>query len=99
MTIIYSVDSAGRLYTDRNQHFYVDSDLLRERAAAKRTAHLLDQISIRLGYRSFDDLDVSARCAGVSSAVLMSWILAGRFEYISAMSAYMGSMKRKGGIR
>lgn len=77
MIMIYSTDSNGRLFTDPKQHFYVDADLLREKAVALRTVAVLNQIAARLGYPSFDALDTFARCRGVTHDSLMRWILSG----------------------
>lgn len=77
MIIIHSVDSNGRLFTDKKQHFYIDADLLRERAAGIRERFLLDKIAVVLGWTSFDELDTFSRCNGATRDVLMYWILSG----------------------
>ena len=77
MIIIHSVDSNGRLFTDKKQHFYIDADLLRERAAGIRERFLLDKIASVLGWSSFDELDTFARCNGATRDVLMYWIISG----------------------
>ena len=77
MITIYSVDSKGRLYTDQKQHFYVDADLLREKAVALRSAVILDQIARCLGFPTFDALRTTAVCRGVTEPTLMNWILSG----------------------
>ena len=74
MTTIYSIDSEGRLFTDREQHFFLDSQLIRERSYYIRRQYLLDQIAKLIGYDDFDGLDTYLRCSGVTSDVLDSWI-------------------------
>ena len=63
MIKIYSTDAEGRLFTDSKQHFYIDAELLREKARITRTEYLLNQIANRLGYRSFEELDTFLRCS------------------------------------
>lgn len=77
MITIYSADAEGRLYTDPKQHYYIDADLLREKARLVRTEYLLNQIAKRLDYKSFDSLDTFLRCSGVTAETRDSWILSG----------------------
>ena len=77
MITIYSADAAGRLFTDPKQHFYVDADLLREKAVALRSAVILDQIARCLGFPTFDALRTSAVTRGITEPTLMRWILFG----------------------
>lgn len=77
MITIYSADNAGRLFTDEKKHFFVDGELLREKATACRIAYTLDRIAILLGYKSFSDLETHTRCAGVTRSVLLAWIYSG----------------------
>ena len=76
MITIYSTDG-DRLYTDPKQRFYIDAELLREKARLTRTEYLLNQIAQRLGYKSFSELDTFLSCSGVTADVLESWILSG----------------------
>ena len=78
MTTIYSTDSEGRLFTDRKQHFYIDSQLIRERSYYIRRQYLLDQVAKLLGYDGFDSLETYLRCSGVTADVLDSWISSGK---------------------
>lgn len=78
MITIYSVDSEGRLFTDEKQHFYIDSKLLREKAAAVRTEYLLNRIAKAVGYKDFSSLDAYLRCSGITASTLESWILSGK---------------------
>ena len=77
MITIYSADNAGRLFTDKKGHFYIDGELLREKATASRIAYTLDRIANILGYKSFSDLETFTRCAGVTRSVLLTWIESG----------------------
>ena len=78
MITIYSVDAAGRLFTDPKQRAYIDASLLQEKATAIRTAAVLDRIARVLGYTSFNDLDTYARCSGITPDVLLDLILSGK---------------------
>lgn len=79
MITIYLVNpETGALYTDEKQHFYIDADLLREKAIAIKTAHLLDRIAKIAGYESFDSMSTCLRCSGVTADVLDSWIMSGK---------------------
>ena len=78
MITIYSVDAAGRLFTDRKQRAYIDADLLREKATAAKTAAVLDNIARVLGYGSFAALDTFARCSGMTHDVLLDLIISGK---------------------
>lgn len=77
MIMIYSVDSDGRLFTDPKQHFYIDADLLRERAAIRKEQAILDRIAAILGWPDFDSLDTYGRCSGIAPDTLMDWIRTG----------------------
>lgn len=77
MIIIHSVDHDGRLFTGEKQHFYIDADLLRERAAGIRERFLLDKIAAVLGWSSFDSLALSALTMGTTRSVLVSCIVNG----------------------
>ena len=77
MITIYSADNAGRLFTDEKKHFYIDGELLREKAISSRIACTIDRLSVLLGYKSFSDLETFARCAGVTRSVLLAWIESG----------------------
>jgi len=77
MITIYSADAAGRLFTDPKQHFYVDADLLREKAVALRSAVILDQIARCLGFPTFNALRTTAVTRGITEPTLMRWILSG----------------------
>lgn len=77
MITIYSADSAGRLFTDPKKHFFIDADLLRERATILRTRAVLNRIAQILGYDSYESLSTSAVCRGITADVLMKWILSG----------------------
>lgn len=78
MIIIYSADSAGRLFTDPKRRAYVDADLLREKATAVKTAAVLDRIARLLGFDSFQAMDCYTRCCGVTQPVLMDLIITGK---------------------
>lgn len=77
MIMIYSTDPDGRLFTDPKQHFYIDSELLQEKAYYLRRNYLLDQIAGCLGYKGFDDLNTHLRCSGVTQETLDAWIASG----------------------
>lgn len=79
MITIYSVNpETGALYTDEKQRFYIDAELLRERAIAIKTMHLLDRIASIAGYGSRESMITSLRCSGVTADVLDSWIMTGK---------------------
>lgn len=79
MITIYSVNpETGALYTDEKQRFYIDADLLREKAIAIKTMHLLDRIANIAGYKSFDSMNTCLRASGVTADVLNSWIASGK---------------------
>jgi len=79
MITIYSVNpETGALYTDKKQHFYIDADLLRERAIAIKTTHLLGRVAKIAGYGSRENMMTSLRCSGVTADVLESWIMTGK---------------------
>lgn len=77
MITIYSTDSEGRLFTDPKQHFFLDSQLLREKAYYLRRQHLLDEIAKRLGYKDSGSMIAFLRCSGVTADVLEAWIDSG----------------------
>lgn len=64
MITIYSVDTDGRLFTDPKHHFFIDAALLQEKATATKIQYALDQIAIRFGYKSGDELTTSLACFG-----------------------------------
>ena len=64
MITIYSVDTDGRLFTDTKQHFFIDAALLQEKATAKKIHTTLDQIAIRFGYKSGNELTTYLACSG-----------------------------------
>jgi len=64
MITIYSVDTEGRLFTDPKQHFFVDAELLQEKATAKKIQSTMDQIAARFGYKSGDSLVTYLACSG-----------------------------------
>lgn len=85
MIMIYSTDGE-KLFTDPKQHFYIDAELLREKARLTRTEYLLNQIAQRLGYKSFSELDTFLSCSGITADVLESWILSGNLaQNLTAM--------------
>lgn len=77
MITIYST-SEGKLFTDRKEHFYIDAELLMEKAIAVKTATILNRIAQALGFQSMDSLRTYTRCKGVTEEVLMDWILSGK---------------------
>ena len=83
MIRIYSVDSNGKLFTDEKQHFYIDSELLHEKSVVLRTWYTLNQIAIRLGWQSYNELSTFARCTGITESVLINWIISGNTEFIN----------------
>lgn len=86
MITIYSV-SGEKLFTDRKEHFYIDADLLQEKAVAIRTQTILDRIARVLGYPDFDSLRTHTHSRGVTEETLMSWILSGQ---ITTALNYLG---------
>ena len=64
MITIYSTDAEGRLFTDPQQRFFIDAELLQEKKTALRIQALLDQIAVRVGYKSGDELTTSLTCFG-----------------------------------
>lgn len=76
MITIYRADN-GKLFTDPKGRFYIDSDLLKEKAVAVRTEAVLNRIARVLGYPSFDSLRTFTRCMGVTEDTLDAWILSG----------------------
>jgi hypothetical protein len=77
MIMIYSTKD-GRLYTDEKQHFYLDEELLREKALATRTEYLLNQIARTIGFKDYSEMVVSFLAQGVTEEVLKGWILDSR---------------------
>jgi len=77
MIMIYSTDSDGKLFTDAKQHFYIDAELLQEKAYIIRRQHLLNQIAECLGYQDFDSLETTTRCHGVTKETMDAWIASG----------------------
>lgn len=78
MIMIYSANpETGALFTDEKKHFYIDTELLQEKALALRTNYLLDRIAKTVGFTGFDELDTYLRCSGVTADVLDSWIMSG----------------------
>ena len=77
MITIYST-SEGKLFTDRKEHFYIDAELLKEKAIAVKTAAILNRIAQTLGFQSMDSLRTYTRCKGVTEELLMDWILSGK---------------------
>lgn len=78
MITIYSVDDAGRLFTDPKQRAYIDASLLQEKAVAVKTAAVLDRIARVLGFDSFGYLDSFTRCRGITTDVLLDLITSGK---------------------
>lgn len=77
MITIYSV-SGEKLFTDRKEHFYIDADLLKEKAIAVRTDAILNRIAQLLGFPTMDALRTHTRSRGVTEENLMNWILSGQ---------------------
>lgn len=76
MITIYSTDGV-KLFTDPKEHYYVDADLLTERAYYTRRNALLNQLAEVLGFRSYDDLVTFTRARGVTHETLTHWIRSG----------------------
>ncbi len=64
MITIYSVDTEGRLFTDPKQRFFIDAQLLQEKATAKKIQTTLNKIAARFGYKSGDELTTYLACTG-----------------------------------
>ena len=77
MITIYSTDSEGKLFTDPKQHFYIDTELLQEKAYYLRRQYLLDQIAECIGYPDFNSLETTTRCRGVTKETMDAWITSG----------------------
>ena len=81
MITIYSV-SGEKLFTDRKEHFYIDADLLNEKAVAVRTDAILNRIAQLLGFPTMDALRTNTRSRGVTEETLMNWILSGQITTV-----------------
>ena len=77
MIRIYST-ADGKLFTDPKQHFYIDADLLREKAYLIKRRYLLDQIAQCVGYRNYSDLDTFLVSRGITFRVRKEMIASGR---------------------
>jgi len=78
MITIYSVDKEGRLFTDPKQHYFIDAELLQEKATAKKIQYTLDQIAARIGFKSGDELTAYLSCSGynVEELILSGYLAA-----------------------
>ena len=83
MITIYSVDTDGRLFTDPKQHFFIDAELLQEKATSKKIQSTLDQIAARVGFKNGDELTTYLACSGY---VVNDLILSGNL--VSALTKF-----------
>lgn len=83
MITIYSVDTEGRLFTDPKQHFFVDAELLQEKATALKIQATLDKIAALVGFKSGDELTTYLACSGY---VVNELILSGNLADVLARS-------------
>jgi hypothetical protein len=78
MIRIFSADpETGKLFTDEKKHFFIDSELLKEKALSLRTRHMLDKIAKSAGWTGADDMLSYLRCSGVTSETFDYWLLSG----------------------
>lgn len=78
MINIYSADPEnGILYTDEKQHYYIDGELLREKAMEIRTKYLLDEIAKAAGFAGYPEMDTFLRCSGITRETFDSWVASG----------------------